>query len=274
VAPSVSASIGYHIRAEVDMNTALATQEVPGATASRLLQPVVIEEEGYIFRNVEEAEELDKVFQLRHRVFCNELRWVRENSAFREQDHYDEYSVSFGVFDDRGRIAATIRTIVAPDPFMLSNEFSFLVRDFLPLRTEPDTVELSRLCVAPEYRNAIFPTRGSSQSVSMLLFKGLFQWCRANDIRYVYAETEPKTRKLFCIRGIPLRQIGTPCHMPDGVTAIAVTIDWEEFLEVNRGRKPGLADWFSEGEKFSRVRSFSVPGRSRPPAFSILHQAS
>lgn len=193
---------------------------------------------------------------------------------FIERDAYDDFSVSFGIFDDRGKIAATIRTIIGPDPFMLSNEFSFLVKDCLPLRTEPDTVELSRLCVAPEYRNATFSTNGLPQSVSMLLFKGLFQWCRVNGIKLVYAETEPKTRKLFCIRGIPLRQLGTPCHMPDGVTAIAITINWDEFIESNWERKSDLVAWFLEGEGLNRDRSFFAQGRSLRPEFAKLHRAS
>lgn len=256
------------------MQAALAVQDDKEGTANQLLQPVMIEEDGYVFRNVEKDGELEQVYQLRHRVFCDELRWVGGNGNFKERDVYDDYSVSFGIFDDHGRIAATIRTIVAPDPFMLSNDFSFLVQDCLPLRTERDTVELSRLCVAPEYRTASFPASTSSQPVSMLLFKGLFRWCRANGIKLVYAETEPKTRKLFCIRGIPLRQIGTPCHMPDGVTAIAVTIDWDEFLELNRERKPDLVDWFFEEKKINRGRLFSAPGRSRQPEFSIPRRAS
>jgi acyl homoserine lactone synthase len=157
---------------------------------------------------------------------------------------------------------------------MLSNEFSFLVKDCPPLRTAPDTVELSRLCVASEYRNATFPANGFSQTVSMLLFKGLFQWCRINGIKLVYAETEPKTRKLFCMRGIPLKPLGTPCHMPDGVTAIAITIDWDEFIESNRDRKADLVAWFLEGEDLNRDRSFFAQERSQQPEFAKLHRAS
>lgn len=256
------------------MQTAIAGEEIKEVPLCSQLHPVLIEEEGYVFKNVAEEEELDQIYGLRHRVFCDELRWVGEEKNFKERDFYDDFAVSFGIFDAQGRIAATIRTIVGPDPFMLSNEFSFLVKDCLPLRTESDTVELSRLCVAPEYRNAVFPTSDSPQSVSMLLFKGLFQWCRLNGIKLVYAETEPKTRKLFCMRGIPLKPLGTPCHMPDGVTAIAVTIDWDEFIEMNRERKHGLVKWFFEGDGLNRDQSFFAQARSRRLGFSLLHQAS
>lgn len=63
------------------MQAAFAVQEIKPVPANQSLQPVLIVEEGFVFKNVAEEGELDQVYRLRHRVFCDELRWVSQKKT-------------------------------------------------------------------------------------------------------------------------------------------------------------------------------------------------
>jgi hypothetical protein len=65
------------------MQAVFAVQEVSRVPAGQFLLPVLIEEEGFVFKNVDEEGELNQVYRLRHRVFCDELRWVGEKKTSR-----------------------------------------------------------------------------------------------------------------------------------------------------------------------------------------------
>jgi len=123
---------------------------------------------------------------------------------------------------------------------MLDNEFSFLIGSCSDRINRAGTGEISRLCVDPESRGTAVSCDGGDTIIAMMIFKGLYLWCGKNNISSLYAVTEPKTQRLFFMKGIPLRVLGTLRKMPDGVTAIAVTLDWREFLSINESKRPEL----------------------------------
>lgn len=171
-----------------------------------------------------------------------------------ESDRYDEDAVFLGVFDENKFLAAFIRLITSPNPFMLDNEFSFLIKPCSDQIYRVGTGEISRLCVDPKSRGTAVSCAGVDTIIAMMVFKGLYLWCGKNNISFLYAVTEPKTQRLFFMKGIPLRVLGTPRKMPDGVTAIAVTLDWREFLAINESRRPELVNWFNQSRSLSSPR--------------------
>jgi len=187
-----------------------------------------------------------QAYHLRHRIFCRELKWVPGREDLLETDDYDEYAVSFGVFDRESRLAAYLRLIMPQRPFMLEKEFLPLVGPGHRIRREDDRAEISRLCVAPEARRSRVVSSSGAYGVSMFLFKGVYHWCVDNGIRHLYAVTEEKVYRLFCAKGFPYRLIGEPTRMADGVTAMAVIMDWREFETLNASRRPRMLRWFTQ----------------------------
>lgn len=103
---------------------------------------------------------------------------------------------------------------------------------------------LSRLCVAPKSRKGKFAGNFGMHYTSMLLFKGIYQWCLKNHARHLYAVTEHKIYKLLCLRGLPCNLIGDPYVMPDGVTAVAFKIDLRVWETKHMPKSPTLLNWF------------------------------
>lgn len=211
-------------------------------------------------------EELEGAYRLRHRVFAQELRWVPQAENSLEVDDYDCNSVSFGVFDEQGRMASYLRLIMPGKPFMLEREFSRLME--CGIRRQMDTAEISRLCVAPEARKDRVRGICGVHTTSMLLFKGVYSWCAGSGIRYLYAVAEEKVYRLFRAKGFPYRVVGGPAAMPDGVRAVAVMMDWREFLEVNGTLRPGMLRWFIQD------RSGPAPPQQPRPAPCLPRPAS
>lgn len=216
--------------------------------------PASLNKEQYSIKILVSGEDKMMAYHLRHRVFCQELRWVpcKENGL--EIDTYDSHAVSFGVFNE-SELLACLRVIMPETPFMLENEFLSLAEGGYNIRKESDTAELSRLSVATEARCI----RVSGYSISVLLLKGLYHWCLNNNIRYLYAVTEQKIHRLFCAKGFPWKLIGKPTTMPDGVVATAIILDWRKFETLNAALRPKLLRWFTQGQLFPAQEQLQQP---------------
>lgn len=219
----------------------------------------LLEEDKYAVKIIQQGSpEADSVYRLRHQIFCESLGWVPANEYKMEKDSYDEISIFFGVFHAK-ELLAFIRLTPFPHNFMVEHEFRSLVADNHVIRKKPDTAETSRVCVAPGARTLLIDNKGNAISMVMLLFKGIYSWCRQNDVRYIYTVVESRMLRFLQRKGFPCRLIGTPCRMEDGVTAAAVSMDWQEFEVINRIKRPLIMDWF-----FNRDRShFTIEGRIR-----------
>ncbi len=80
----------------------------------------------------------------------------------------------------------------------------------------------------------------------MFLFKGVYFFQAEDGIRDLYAVTEEKVYRLFCAKGFPYKLIGSPKTMPDGVTAMAVIMDWREFEVLSPAKRPEMLRWFTQ----------------------------
>lgn len=183
-------------------------------------------------------------YGLRHRIFCEELCWVSRTENGLETDDYDRHAISLGLWDGRQRLLAYLRLIPAGGPFMLEKEFSVMVGRGYTIRKTPDTVEVSRLCVAPEARRDRLVASFGVGSLSLLLYKGVYQWSLRHAVRFLYLVVETKIYRLLRSQGFPCEAIGNPVSMPDGVSAVAALLDWNKFEERTREVRPDLFHWF------------------------------
>lgn len=215
-------------------------------TRSTIRSSVFIKEGEFIVKNIVAAEEIIQAYNLRHKVFSQELGWVPETKNALEADNYDNYAISFGVFNELNKLIAFIRLIPSSAPFMIEKEFLSLVEPEHKIRKEADTVEASRLCVVPEARNDVISGNFGVHSITMLLYKGIYHWCMKNDIRFLYLVVEYKIYRLLCARGFPCQLLGRPTLMPDGVIAVAAIMDWRVFEKINGTKRQEMLKWFTQ----------------------------
>ena len=153
---------------------------------------------------------------------------------------------------------------------MIEKEFLSMVSPEHKIRREKDTAEISRLCLAPESRRDTVEGDFGHHSISVVLLKGIYRWCALNGIRYLYAVTEQKIYRLACAKGFPFKLIGEPQHMPDGVVAVAMMLDWREFETMNKTKRPKLIEWFSRYQSVpSRTQSQRHETGLRHPVFAL-----
>jgi len=214
----------------------------------------------YQVRVLTKRDEILQAFHLRHLIFHEELKWVPNSKDRIESDLYDKKAIFLGAFNVENKLHAFIRLILHKDTFMIENEFSNLVRENYKIRKDYDTAEISRLCIAKEARNKKILSNFGMHSLSMLLYKGIYIWCKQNYVRYLYAVIEVKLYKIMLRGGFPCRLIGNPTIMPDKIKAVAVIFDWEEFKTLNISKKPEMLDWFSQYQSNRGSLHFQQPG--------------
>ncbi|MEW6618379.1 MAG: acyl-homoserine-lactone synthase [bacterium] len=213
--------------------------------------PISFQEGPLIVKEIRNWEEKLCVYRLRHKVFCEELKWVPCTKDKLEIDEYDQKSVLFGVFDTttlkpNKKLLACLRLILPESDFMLEREFSCLIEPGYHIRKENDTVEISRLSVAPEARGKILSHNFNFYYVSFLLYKGIYLWSIIHNIKYFYIVVELKFYRLLRIMGFSCRAIGKPEVMEDRVIAIAAILSRRDFEVLNESRNPAMIRWFSQ----------------------------
>lgn len=219
----------------------------------RISQNVLAAEGLYCAKELHEKSELEQAFRLRHEIFCRELGWVAPQGSGLEVDGYDLDAVHFGVFDGKGGLNAYLRLVITERPFMLEDIFGYLVGDGHVLRKDPGTAEISRLCVSPDARERKVSDNFGSHGASMLLYKGVYLWCRERGVRHLYLVVEERILRLLKLCGFPCRPVGKPHVMPDGLKAVGAIMDWNEFDELNARKRPDLFEWFSQA-RLSRTQ--------------------
>ncbi|GAB4535684.1 MAG: hypothetical protein Fur0020_03190 [Thermodesulfovibrionia bacterium] len=205
---------------------------------------IIIQEGNYIVKNLLTEEEKIQAYRLRHKIFCEELKWLPLSGDGLEIDEYDSYSFFFGVFDKKNKINAFARLTLPVGLFMIEKVFPFLIGTGYKIRKEDDTVEISRLCVSQEVRNNL--ENFGYHEILMLLYKSIYYWCIIHNIRYIYLVVEQRFYRLCRIMGFPCKLIGEPVIMPDGLVAVAAIMDWREFESLNKVRRPKMIKWFTQ----------------------------
>jgi acyl-homoserine lactone synthase len=99
----------------------------------------------------EHREDMDKLHQLRHQVFIEQLKWPHLKSVNgREYDRYDALDATHIFIKEGEDIAAAVRLNWADKPTLMGDVFSHLVQ-FESLPVGSSVVDLSRFVVSPKY---------------------------------------------------------------------------------------------------------------------------
>ncbi len=212
-------------------------------------------EAGYTIRIVETDEEHDQAFRLRHAVYCEQLGWVPVCPDGRERDRYDPGSTTLGVFADHGQLLGLVRLIPPERPFMLENDFRALLRPGYRLRKGPDTAEITRLTTLSRARRP-----SGASPIASLLYKAIYRWSRACEVRYLYAVVETRFLEHLRHRGLPCIALGPPYGFGAGPPVVATLLDRALFERLACARPTSFCDWLREDGPTSRA---ARPWRSR-----------
>lgn len=196
----------------------------------------------FIVKALQDNAEWRQAYRLRHRVFAERLKWVPEREDGLESDMYDAWSSSIGVFSDAGRLLGLVRMTHAPVPFMLESEFSACLVGTHLVRKEVDTAEITRLAVDPDITE-----RGLSATLMKTIFKGMYRWCLAHDVRYTYMVVENRLLRVVERLGWPCRAIGAPVALPPAeVLSIGALLDLEVFRAQAAEKRPEMLMWLND----------------------------
>ena len=200
---------------------------------------IAFREGEFLVKTLESEEELRQAYQLRHRVFAEELKWVPERKDLLESDVYDAWSTSIGLFSTHQHLLGMVRMTPAPFPFMLESEFSGCLVGSHRVRKELDTAEITRLAVDPAITD-----RGLSAKLMRTIFKGMYHWTLANNIRYTYLVVESRFLRVVQRIGWPCHAIGAPVALPPAdVLSIGALLDLDEFRSVAAYKRPEMLEW-------------------------------
>ena len=198
----------------------------------------------FLVKTIETKEEMTQAYHLRHRVFAERLKWVPERTDRLEADVYDTWSTSIGVFGDENKLLGLVRMTHAPVPFMLESEFSGCLVGSHHVRKELDTAEITRLAVDPAIAD-----RGLSARLMRTIFKAMYHWTLANDIRYTYLVVESRLLRVVQRIGWPCHAIGAPVALPPAdVLSVGALLDLDEFRSAAASERPEMLKWLNTTE--------------------------
>lgn len=193
----------------------------------------------FLVKTLQSEEEMRQAYHLRHRVFAEKLKWVPERTDKLESDIYDAWSTSIGLFSTQQQLLGMVRMTPAPLPFMLESEFSGCLVGSHRVRKELDTAEITRLAVDPAIAD-----RGLSAKLMRTIFKGMYHWTLANNIRYTYLVVESRLLRVVQWIGWPCHAIGDPVALPPAdVLSVGALLDLDEFRSVAVSKRPEMLEW-------------------------------
>jgi len=215
-------------------------------------------------RVLKSAEDQHKAFRFRHAIFCDSLHWVRAQTDGLEKDDYEEGSTSLGILTTADELLGIARMIPAHRPFMLEHSFRSLVGPLHSVRKSSDTAEVTRLATRPSpdlYRKA--------PPISCLLYKAIYRWSCAHDVRYLYLVVE--TRYLRTLRrwGFPCTPVGPACLLGPNTLCVAALLDWDIFRSHIATRPSPFTTWITDRhQKTQEPQPLLWPGHGYAPLVS------
>lgn len=199
----------------------------------------------YCFYVGNSQSDLDDVYRLRFKVYCEEYGYVdrSKHPNKKESDEYDRYSVHFLIRDRERQLIATSRLILSSSlGFPLEKNFKLY---FDPKKIPRNQVaEISRLIVVPEHRK---------QRLMLLLLRGMYTYTRANHINYIYSVMDESLSPRLFKMGFPFHKTGNTAPY-QGMTTPYI-LDIREMIKVLEQRNSLLYDYFKEVD--SEIFSYS-----------------
>lgn len=153
----------------------------------------------------------DKMYQLRHKVFFEQLKWDVKSVDGREVDCYDDAYTAYCVVTDPDEklVYGSWRFRPTTQPNMLKDLFTELM-DGEPVPCADDVWEISRLAVDHD----LFPTTTPGFGmVSLAIFVGTCKFMQANGLTRMIQATIPPVINSVASMGFDTYPMGEPRMM-------------------------------------------------------------
>jgi len=225
-------------------------------------RPIEFQEEQFVVKTLSGEQELRASYRLRHGVFAQRLHWVATSADEIEMDEYDAFATSVGLFDEERTLRGVFRMVRSPYPWMLEKEFRPCLLTDCEIRKAPDTAEITRLALDPTLTE-----KGLSSRLMLLLIKGVYQWARQNDVRYMYMVVEKRFLRVLRGIGLSCEAISPAVSLPPaGALSIAAILDWQNFHDTAPLKQPLFAQWMNTVDgsvPFEKSRFYEKDPRDR-----------
>ncbi len=243
---------------------------------------VLVREGAYQVELLRFKEEKDQAFRLRHQLFAETLRWVPEHPSGLEVDDYDDFTEMMALLDPARRVLGLVRVHESTVPYMIEKEFAVVLGSgLLPFKGR-DTAELTRFGVHSDARSLVLRTVHGRFDAITLMMKGLYRWSKRRSVHTLYAVTDDRVLRVLRMKGLPFEPMAEPKLMPDGVSAVAVRMNWAQFQAQHHEKKPEFLAWFDQDDAplptlsspFTARTEAPASGPWQPPVADSPHQVS
>jgi N-acyl-L-homoserine lactone synthetase len=200
---------------------------------------VLAKESGFTTLRGLSAANASSYFKLRAAVFRSELQWIGSPSDETDTDSFDGNAVHFLTVNPDNDVVAALRIVPGNQVWMMEKYFDALLPINPQLHTA-DNCEISRLAIDKSYRNYSIQ---KNITVAELLYKGVFQYCLSNRIRYCYMVTTLPLVQDLRKKGMPVEIVRSQ-RMESGLLAFSAMLDWYSFIEENSHHDPKRITWY------------------------------
>lgn len=178
---------------------------------------VVTRENAYLY-----AEELDELFQLRHRYFVDTKHWTDLHKVDgRERDQFDNDDTIYLLLMHEGRVVGTHRLLPTTKPHLFTEVFPHLC-NVRGIRRGPDIYEAGRTCL-----DESFLTRDDLRRLRRLIMLGLFESCARAGISQFVTLCPVTVVHQYLKMGLDVEVLGVP-EIIDGVMCVAASFPTSE----------------------------------------------
>jgi acyl homoserine lactone synthase len=170
---------------------------------------------------------LNAMFQFRHKVFYERLRWEVPIKNGIERDYYDELNPVYLVAKNTGGVVEGCwRLLPTTGPYMLKNTFpQLLFGDQAP--EDPTIWEMSRLAVLPS--NSSERVQVTLNAITFDLIRTVYEFSIQNGIRRYVLVTSVAVERLLTRIGFPIHRLGN--HKPQYIGKVLTVACWVDINE-------------------------------------------
>lgn len=186
------------------------------------LQSIVMD-----FLHLEERRKKE-IGELRFTVFVEGMKWIEgDRYSKTEFDEYDEDAHHVGIFrkeaDDFIAYARILRKN-QPRGIMLEGEvFKVLLAE--GFKIPPSSIEVSRFCVNPAFRN-----KPQGAKAQMLLFKSMLAYMKRHHYKYLFAIADEKDARgyshaSFLLKRFSFKRVGVGHYFRPRIKTLALLLE-------------------------------------------------
>ena len=168
---------------------------------------------------------LERIHELRARVFKHRLDWDVHVEHNQEKDEYDRLDPTYLVLvGNDGQVVGCTRLLPSTGPTMLGQTFPFLA-DASRVPKSGRVVESSRFCIDTE-RSDIVSASGL-RDATHTLFAAIIEWSMANGFDRIVTVTDVRFERILSRAKWPLERLGSP-HPIGNTIAVAGLLSADE----------------------------------------------